>query len=1446
MVQTLSYEELKARIGHLEQEIAEAGKREEALRSSESKYRALFEASNTGYLIVDEAGTILDASSEYVRITGNSSLEAIKGKNILNWTATHDIKKNEQAFERCLFDGFVRDLEISYVDNAGNLTPVEINARTLRLPEGVRIISLCRDVTQRQRMEKKLRETANQYRELVKNANSIIIRMDLHGNVTYFNEFAQKFFGYEQKEILGRNVVGTIIPKRESSGRDLKSMIEDIGKHPERYVNNENENICKNGTRVWIAWTNKPFYDADGKVIETLCIGNDITPRKKFEKALEEREELFKTLTEDAPFGISIMNQDSKFEFFNNKFTELFGYSLENLPDKQTWFEKAYPEESYREKVISVWKADLFEDREVDESKSRIFTIRTKDGQNKIVDMRSVVLRDGKHFVTYEDITASKKAEGVLRESEQRFRTLAEAAPFGISIVNSDQSFIYFNPKFTEILGYTLHDVPNKQTWFEQAYPDETYRKAVVSAWKEDLFNNKRVGGIKPQIFTVRCKDGKDKIIHFRTVALKNGQQFLTYEDITTRAKAEKLLKESEEKFRILAETTPSAVMMYQNDKWVYANSAACKMSGYSQEEILSMNYWDFVHPDYKEMIKERGGQRQEGVLGIKRYDFKIIRKSGEERWVDLSGASLTDYKGKPAGIISVIDVTDRKEMENSLRESEERFRSIVENSHDGIVIADGNYRLIYANDEVCRMIGYPRDDIIGQDFRRFLTKESKKLVGERYIQRRSGEKVPDRYKFEIIRKDGDIRWVEIKSSMIKDSAGELRSISQILDITEHKKAEDALKENELKYRALFESSPDAILLSDRTGIFDCNWSTLRIFGLGSKDEIIGRHPGGRELSPLIQPDGSDSLKSANVHTIKAVKEGWNFFEWVHKKADGSLFFTEVLLNRFELEGRHVLQVIVRDITERKKADQDLKDSEQRLKEIVDFQPDAMLAIDLKAKVISWNRAMEELTGVATEEMVGKDNYEYALPFYGKRRPILVDMVLDSNEDLEKQYSFIKKEKGLLVAETDVPLVKGEKRILWAKAAPVYNAAGEVVGAIESIRDITERRLTEEKQRGLEEQLHQAQKMEAVGTLAGGIAHDFNNLIMGIQGWTELILMDTDPGHPHFERLKHIENIAKSTAGLTKQLLGFARRGKYQVRPIDLNDLVMKSSQMFGHTRKEITINAEYQKDIWIVEADWGQIEQVLLNLYINGWEAMKGEGKLYLQTENVVIDKDYVKPLKIKPGRYVKISVTDSGVGMDKKTREKIFDPFFTTKDMGGGTGLGLASAYGIIKNHEGIINVYSEKGKGATFIFYLPASEKKRNQKEKTPELIVKGKETILLIDDEEMVINIAEELLKFLGYHVFMAQSGEEAIEIYKKQSDDIDIVILDMVMPNMGGGKTYDRLKKIDPDIKVLLSSGYSINGEADKILKRGCNGFIQKPFNISLLSQKIRKILGKDN
>ncbi|MFH1984451.1 MAG: ATP-binding protein [Pseudomonadota bacterium] len=390
--------------------------------------------------------------------------------------------------------------------------------------------------------------------------------------------------------------------------------------------------------------------------------------------------------------------------------------------------------------------------------------------------------------------------------------------------------------------------------------------------------------------------------------------------------------------------------------------------------------------------------------------------------------------------------------------------------------------------------------------------------------------------------------------------------------------------------------------------------------------------------------------------------------------------------------------------------------------------------------------------------------------------------------------------------------------------------------------DVTELKEAKEERERLQAQLSQAQKMEAVGTLAGGIAHDFNNLLMGIMGRTSLLGQDLEGAPDQLEHIQGIDACVKSAMNLTKQLLGIARGGKYEVRATDINRLIEDTLEMFSRTKKEISTTTAFTPDLSAVTVDRTQISQVLLNIFVNAWQAMPSGGDLRIHTENTTLDEEQAAAVQTAAGRYVRIAITDNGIGIPPEIRHRIFDPFFTTKEKGRGTGLGLASAYGIIKNHGGHITVTSEPGLGTTFNVYLPASSEAPSVDKAVDPNPIAGTGTVLIVDDEPEILVIGQMMLERLGYTVLTAASGQEALKRYEQHRDSVQVIILDMIMPKLSGGETFDALRAMDPACRVILSSGYSINGQASNILDRGCNGFIQKPFNLTQLSEKVHAVL----
>ncbi len=640
----------------------------------------------------------------------------------------------------------------------------------------------------------------------------------------------------------------------------------------------------------------------------------------------------------------------------------------------------------------------------------------------------------------------------------------------------------------------------------------------------------------------------------------------------------------------------------------------------------------------------------------------------------------------------------------------------------------------------------------------------------------------------------------------------------------ERREAEEALKESEARYRAIFETTGTAtVIIENDTTISLANKEFENLTGY-TREEIEGK----MRWIDFVFPEDLEWMRVR--HDRRRIDPEGTERRYEFRLVNRAGALRDILLTIDLIPGTRKSVASLLDITEAKAAQRALVESEEKYRSIFENAVEGIFRSVPEGRFVSVNPSLARMLGYDSPgEMIA-------------RITSIADQYCVRAEDRAEYVRLLETQGVAENFESEVFRKDGSTIWVSINARAVKDEAGTIRFYEGTVENITARKEGEKEKAGLEARLRQAQKMEAIGTLAGGIAHDFNNLLMAIQGYAFLTLMDMDPSNPLYERVRGIEEAVKSGAGLTRQLLGFARGGRYEVKTTDLNSLIEKVAEMFGRTRKEIVIHRRCAPRLLPADVDQGQIEQVILNLFLNAWQAMPGGGTITVTTENAVLKDDEAARAEVSPGDYVRITIDDTGEGMDEKTRERIFEPFFTTRGMGRGTGLGLASAYGIVRGHQGCIGVRSEPGSGTTFFILLPASKGEIGKEAVEESSLTRGNEMILLVDDEEAILKVTGEGLRALGYRVITARSGTEAVDLYKTNRDAVDLVILDMIMPGMGGKETFSRLREVDPSVKVILSSGYSIDGQARSIMEQGCRAFIQKPFHLADLSRKVREVL----
>jgi two-component system, cell cycle sensor histidine kinase and response regulator CckA len=859
-----------------------------------------------------------------------------------------------------------------------------------------------------------------------------------------------------------------------------------------------------------------------------------------------------------------------------------------------------------------------------------------------------------------------------------------------------------------------------------------------------------------------------------------------------------------------------AAFLIDEDARFRYVNEESCRVLGYTRDELLRLGVAD-VDPDFP-MERWHGHWEELKKCGSLTFEGCHRTKDGSIFPVEIS-ANYFEYEGKAYNLGLVRDITERKRMENVLSESEERFRNLTEKSPVGVyIIQDDLFR--YVNPAFAEIHGYAPEEIIDRlgpiDF---LTPEDR----ERVLISIQPEIEFYHDEFHISRKDGSIRVVEVFGSRASHK-GRPSIIGTIIDITERKRVEEKLFQVTEDWERTFDAVPDLIAIIDTDfRIVKANKAMADRLGATTAECV------GQTCYAAIHKTGSPPSFCPHAQTLKDCRE--HMAEVSEEGLGGDFIVTTSPI--YDSAGQLIGSVhVARDITERKHVVTELNEQLHFLQQLLDSIPIPVYYKDVNGVYLGCNAGFETLVVMPRSGIVGKTVY---------------DLLPKERADIHHEADLaLLRHPGVEVYEVSGTYNDGKSHDVIFNKATFVGADNRVAGIVGASIDITSLRKAEEVRKILEAQLHQAQKMEAIGQLAGGIAHDFNNILTAILGYSSMILARMEKESPLRRYAQQVLKSAERAKELTNSLLAFSRRQVLHAKPLDLCGIVRSLEKMLGRlVPEDIDFRTTVAEGDLIVMADKGQIEQVLMNLVTNAKDAMPRGGTLTIEVSPAVMGERFVHAHGFgEPGDYACISVSDTGHGMDEETSKRIFEPFFTTKEVGKGTGLGMSIIYGIIQQHNGYISVYSEKGRGTTFRVYLPliAEEINEAEGEREKEPPPGGTETVLLAEDDATVRELHREMLEEAGYRVIEAVDGREALDKFTEHMAEVDILATDVVMPRMNGKSLYEEIRKIRPDMKALFISGYT----KDIVLERGLLddefSVITKPVTSYELLKKMREIL----
>lgn len=896
--------------------------------------------------------------------------------------------------------------------------------------------------------------------------------------------------------------------------------------------------------------------------------------------------------------------------------------------------------------------------------------------------------------------------------------------------------------------------------------------------------------------------------------------------DVTDRDEADRALRESEARWKLLVEMAPDVVITVDPElRITYINRPAPPLTA---DDVIGESVVQLATFEYQQIVRAC----LERVLATgkpSRFETPSAMPGHARTWFSTRVAVLGDPES-PSGLILLnTDITESKNIAEELQINEERFRASFDEAGVGIANISMDGRWLRLNREMSNITGYSREELIRRPYDEMTHEDDRVRSRELYEKVMSGEIESGSVEQRYIRKDGTEAWVNLTTSLVS----ELHCLVCVVeDITERRLAEEALRESKDRYQKLVDGSPVAIVVHDGTQVLFANRVTAELLGADDLESIIGA-----PIAKFIHPDSRQLARDVIGSAMSGRESTKAEFKLV--RFDGEVIDVELTADGTTYNGKPAVQAVFTDITDRTKAVAELRKSEERYRLVAENATDVIWTTDMAMKFTFISPSGTRMYGydMSKEEDVSLDQL------------LTPEALRISSEALQEEIR-LEDDPGsspLRTRTLELEMVRNDGETFWAevKTSFLRNEEGTPVGVVGITREITDRKIAEAQNRKLEEQLAQSQRLEAIGTLAGGVAHDFNNLLTGILGYASMLRAGRRSESEIIKAADVIHSAAERAQELTKQLLGFAREGKHQDVAVDLHKTVEEVVALLKRSiAKNISIGLDFQASSALIQGDPSQMQQVILNLAVNASDAMPEGGDLSFATEIVDIDTVYcASHSEIVPGRYVMLSVADTGAGIPKDIQRRVFEPFFTTKEPGKGTGMGLAMIYGIVKNHHGSIDLYSEVGHGTTFKVLLPCAPEASVVADGHESRPIEGTGMIMIVDDEEVVREMATDMLTYLGYEVLTAVDGAEAVETYKACPGGIDLVIIDMIMPKMGGRECFKALLELDPDVRAILSTGYSRDGAAQAILDAGMLGFVQKPYRIGQLSEVVSNILG---